>query len=54
MTPVQWLERINSLAERFSEYGIGPDLSGRGIADLCGMLRLLKRAALEASHGPTA
>ena len=51
MRPPSWLESLQRLAERFPEYGVGPDLAGLAIVDLWGIWRFLERIALEASHG---
>lgn len=45
MTPPAWLERLQSLAARFSELGVGPDLAGLSLADLWGVYQLLSRIA---------
>ena len=53
MRPATWLESLQGLAERFPEYGIGPDLAGLAIGDLWGIWRFLERIATEASDGTT-
>ena len=45
MRPATWLERLQWLALRFPEFGIGPDLAALSAADLWGLYRFLSRAA---------
>ena len=45
MKPPAWLERLQWLALRFPEFGIGSDLSTLSAADLWGLYRFLSRAA---------
>ncbi|MBB5203936.1 hypothetical protein HNQ51_001229 [Inhella inkyongensis] len=53
MKAPDWLEQLQSLAARFPEAGIGPDLAGLALADLWGVYRPLVRLAEGAQHGPT-
>lgn len=53
MTPPDWLKRLESLLERFPQYGIGHDLAGFALIDLWGLYRFLVRLAQEADHGST-
>lgn len=45
MRPPAWLERLQCLAARFPEYGIGADLFALSVADLWGLYRFLGRLA---------
>lgn len=45
MRPVNWLERLQWLAIRFSEYGVGADLAALAMADLWGLYVFLQRMA---------
>ena len=45
MTPPDWLERLQCLAVRFPQLGLGPDLAGLAAADLWGVYRFLQRMA---------
>jgi hypothetical protein len=45
MTPGGWLERLQWLAARFPEHGIGADLAALSAADLWGLYRFLTRIA---------
>ena len=45
MTAATWLERLQWLAARLPEFGIGPDLAALSAADLYGLYRFLSRAA---------
>jgi hypothetical protein len=47
-----WVDRLQNLAARFPQFGIGQDLAGLAIADLWGLWRFLERLAQEASNGP--
>ena len=40
-----WLEELQSLAVRFSGYGIGPDLAGLTLAQAWGLFLFLRRLA---------
>lgn len=40
-----WLERLQWLASRFPEFGIGHDLAALSAADLYGLYRFLSRVA---------
>ena len=40
-----WLEELQSLAVRFSGYGIGPDLAGLTLAQAWGLFVLMRRLA---------
>ena len=46
-----WLDELQSLALRFSAYGIGPDLAGLTIAQAWGLLLFLRRIAGGADAG---
>jgi hypothetical protein len=43
--PPAWQERLQRLAARFHEFGIGPDFAALAAADLYGVYRFLSRAA---------
>lgn len=43
MRPKAWLERLQWLAARFPEYGLGQDLAVLSAADLFGVFRFLSR-----------
>ena len=45
MRPAAWLDRLQCLAMRFPEYGIGADLAALSAADLWGLYRFLGRIA---------
>ena len=45
MTPPDWLERLQCLAARFPQYGLGSDLAGLALADLWGVYRFLQHMA---------
>lgn len=45
MRPAGWLERLQSLAARFSDLGIASDLPALPEADLWGLYRFLSRFA---------
>ena len=45
MRPAAWLERLQWLAARFPEYGIGTDLLALSAADAWGLYRFLARVA---------
>ena len=45
MTPPDWLERLQCLAVRSPQFGLGPDLAGLAAADLWGVNRFLQRMA---------
>lgn len=45
MTAPTWLERLQWLAARFPEHGIGTDLAALSAADLWGLYRFLTRIA---------
>lgn len=45
MRPPAWLERLQWLAARFPELGIGPELAALFTADLYGLYRFLSRVA---------
>ena len=47
MSAPTWLPRLYGLLARFSESGIGEDLSGLSIGELWGVLRFLERLADE-------
>jgi hypothetical protein len=53
MTPQDWLKRLQSLLDRFPQYGIGHDLAGLALSDLWGLYQFLVRLAQEVNHGPT-
>jgi len=40
-----WINRLQSLAARFPQYGIGQDLAGLAVADLWGIYRFLQHVA---------
>ena len=40
-----WLDELQSLAARFSAYGIGPDLAGLTLAQAWGLFLFLRRLA---------
>lgn len=48
MRPAAWLERLQCLAARLPELGIGADLAALSAADLWGLYRFLSRIADEA------
>ena len=43
--PASWLDDLQSLAVRFSGYGIGPDLAGLTLAQAWGLFLFLRRLA---------
>ena len=43
--PASWLDDLQSLAVRFSGYGIGPDLAGLTLAQAWGLFLFLHRLA---------
>lgn len=43
--PASWLDELQSLAVRFSGYGIGPDLAGLTLAQAWGLFLFLRRLA---------
>jgi len=45
MKPADWLDRVQCLAARFSDYGIDPDLAGLAAVDLWGLYLFLSRIA---------
>ena len=45
MRPAAWLERLQCLAARFPELGMGADLAALTAADLWGLYRFLSRVA---------
>jgi hypothetical protein len=45
MRPTAWLERLQWLAARFQEYGMGADLCALSMADAWGLYRFLARVA---------
>lgn len=45
MSPAAWLDRLQCLAARFPEHGIGADLAALSTADLWGLYRFLSRIA---------
>ena len=45
--PDLWLVELQSLAVRFSDYGIGPNLTGLTLAQAWGLLMFLRRLAGE-------
>ena len=45
MNPPAWLERLQWLAARFSEQGMGADVFALSVADAWGLYRFLARAA---------
>jgi hypothetical protein len=45
MTAPAWVDRLQCLAIRFPELGIGADLAGLSAADLWGLYRFLSRLA---------
>ena len=45
MRPAAWIERLQWLAARFPELGVGSDLAALPAADLYGLYRFLSRAA---------
>lgn len=45
MTPPTWLDRLQCLAARFPEYGIGADLAGLAMVDLWGLYQFMNRLA---------
>ena len=50
MRPPTWLERLQWLAARFPEYGIGADIFALSVADAWGLYRFLARIAVGAGH----
>ena len=46
--PASWLDELQSLAVRFSGYGIGPDLAGLTLAEAWALYRFLSRLAASA------
>lgn len=45
MRPADWLERLQCLAARLPELGMGADLAALSAADLWGLYRFLSRMA---------
>ena len=45
MTPPDWLERLQMLAARLPQCGVGPDLAGLALSDLWAVYRFLTRIA---------
>ncbi len=45
MTAAAWLDRLQCLAARFPEHGIGADLVGLAMVDLWGLYLFLSRLA---------
>ena len=45
MRPAAWLDRLQCLATRFPEFGVGADLAALSAADLWGLYRFLSRIA---------
>ena len=43
--PASWLVELQALAERFSGYGIGPDIAGLTLAEAWGLFVFLRRIA---------
>jgi hypothetical protein len=43
MRAPSWLESLHRLAQRFPEYGVGPDLATLAAVDLWGVYRFLQR-----------
>ena len=43
--PAAWLDELQSLAARFSDYGVGPDLAGLKQAQAWGLFLFLRRLA---------
>ena len=50
--PATWLDELQSLAVRFSGYGIGPDLAGLTLAQAWGLFRFLRRLTDSGARQP--
>jgi hypothetical protein len=53
MTAPACLERVQMLAARLPQCGVGPDLAGLALCDLWGVYRFLEAIAAGVEHGPT-
>lgn len=45
MTTADWIERLQMLAARLPQCGVGPDLAGLALCDLWGVYRFLEAVA---------
>jgi hypothetical protein len=53
MTTADWIERLQMLAARLPQCGVGPDLAGLALCDLWGVYRFLEAVAARGAHGAT-